>query len=151
MPAKKKFIAIEYNKKLAKPYINSDVIILLKTTELNDMRPKWSMELDKQIGAGHSVTFPMFQLAVYMGFEKIYFLGQDCSYMATIENGNNGNNHFYKGSNDVITQRDANNFVYAFYSIKDFAEEKNIQVFNATRGGNLELFERVTLEDILGC
>ena len=31
----------------------------------------------------------------------------------------------------------------------DYAEKKGVHIYNATRGGHLEIFPRVTLEDVL--
>ncbi|MBQ7258165.1 MAG: DUF115 domain-containing protein [Abditibacteriota bacterium] len=147
--AKAKFVGIEFEKEFAKPYLDSDVIILREKTILEKMKPKWHLDIDDYICAGHTVTFTAFQMALYMGFKEIYFLGQDCSYFATYENGGVGQNHFYK-SNQVLAQADADNMFFAFQSMKKLAEEQGIKVYNATRGGKLELFPRVKLEEIIG-
>lgn len=140
--SKAKFIGIEYDKKLAKPYLNSNVIILRKKTLLDGMLPRWSIDVDNYIGSGHTVTFLMVQLAIYMGFKEIYFLGQDCSTLPD-------KTHFYNSEKNDMSDNDLNNFIYAFYSIKKLAEESGVKVYNATRGGKLEVFERIDLEKFL--
>lgn len=145
---KAKFIGVEFDKKIINFYINSDVIILKEKTILENKIPKWNLNIEEYICAGHTVTFPMVQLAIYMGFKEIYFIGQDCSYMATLENGRIAKNHFYE-SNHRLSQADAKSLFYAFEAINNMAKENNVKVFNATRGGKLETFPRVKLEDII--
>lgn len=147
--AKAKFVAIEFEKKLAKPYLNTDVILMKEKTTLHDLRPEWNLKVDEYIGAGHTVTFLMVQLAIYMGFKKIYLIGNDCSYLSTIENANAGNNHFYESDNEKISSKDAYNLFYAFESIRKCAQDNGVEIYNATRGGALEIFERVNLEEVV--
>lgn len=148
--AKAKFIGIEFEKKLVKPFEDTDIIIMKEKTILHDNVPEWNLNIDQYICAGHTVTFPMIQLAIYMGFKEIYLLGNDCSYLATFENGKKANNHFYESNDDRLSQQDAENLFYAFEAISECAKENDVQIYNATRGGALEKFERVKLEDISG-
>ena len=37
----------------------------------------------------------------------------------------------------------------AYKVAKQYADDHNIKIYNATRGGKLEVFERVDLDDIL--
>ncbi|MCI6044082.1 hypothetical protein MR857_12310, partial [bacterium] len=108
---------------------------------LDNMIPRWNLDIEQYIGSGHSVTFVMAQLAIYMGFKEIYFLGQDCSTLPD-------NAHFYGDGNMELSDNDLNNFIYAFYAIRDLAEENKVKVYNATRGGKLELFERKDLDEL---
>ncbi len=39
--------------------------------------------------------------------------------------------------------------VNSYQKIKEYAEQKGIKIYNATRGGYLEVFERVNLDDLL--
>lgn len=142
LSARAKFIGIEYDKRLAKPYLNSDVIILRKKTILDNMIPRWSLNLENYVGSGHSVTFPMVQMAIYMGFKEIYFIGQDCSTLPDCS-------HFYSGDKIILSDNDLNNFIYAFYAIKQLGCECGVKIYNATRGGKLDLFDRVELEKVL--
>lgn len=148
--AKAKFIGIEFEKKLAEPFVGTDIILMKERTILHNNRPEWHLDIDQYICAGHTVTFPMIQLAIYMGFKEIYLLGNDCSYLATFENGDKGKNHFYESADDRTSQQDAANLFYAFESIKECARENNVCIYNATRGGALETFERVNLESVVG-
>ncbi|MPN15362.1 hypothetical protein SDC9_162693 [bioreactor metagenome] len=78
-----------------------------------------------------------------MGFKEIYLLGADCSFLGTkqhfIEHG-----HY---DNDIGSAAERNITSYA--EAKNYADQHNIKIFNATRGGKLEIFPRVSLEQIL--
>jgi hypothetical protein len=96
---------------------------------------------------GSSVIHVCMQLAFYMGFNEIYLLGTDCNYFGEQKHSKtvsynmpvhtNNPEDMYKG---LIAD-----YKYA----KKIANEKGIKVYNATRGGMLEVFERVNLEDVL--
>lgn len=91
-----------------------------------------------------TVLYAALELAVYMGFKEIYLLGVDAS-------GINGKydtyKHFYEESNPVgICFSDQ---VYVSYvSAKRFADQHSINIYNATRGGELEVFERVNFDKL---
>jgi len=87
-------------------------------------------------------------IAQYMGFKEIYFLGIDCDY---ITNGQ----HFSDEKSPNITQVKELKYaqralIKAFTFLKGEMDKRGIQVYNATRGGALEVFPRVSLEEVLG-
>ena len=91
---------------------------------------------------GYSITYTIMQLAVYMGFDELYLLGADCNYLGK-------NQHFieygYSNNPDKLAGR-----LFASYGrAKSFADEHNIKIINATRGGCLEIFPRMSLEEVL--
>ncbi len=115
---------------------------------------------------GRSVMTVMLSLAIYMGFDEIYLIGVDC----TSAFSNNG--HFIKNyktsqvrrqdmkriakklgmhtiSEDEIVKYYHDGIMDAYQKIKDYAEKKNIKIYNSTRGGALEIYERKKLEDVL--
>ncbi len=115
-----------------------------------------------------SVMLFMIELAVYMGFEEIYLLGVDCTSTYTAKN-----HHFTEDYADAWTReaeqrrmrRDlkrrqmtpeemgAHNYrrqMEGFAAVKAFADKKGVRIYNATRGGELEVFPRTTLEKALG-
>ncbi len=92
---------------------------------------------------GYSITYTLIQLAVYMGFDEIYLIGADCTYLGAKQ-------HFVEYGNEDPTIKEATNRLYASYgTAKKYAGENGIKIFNATRGGCLELFPRVVLEEVL--
>ena len=81
-------------------------------------------------------------------------MGCDCSYAKT------GFRHFNEPKEEEAnvygTTFDLTRYVTAseavvnsYQKIKEYAEQKGIKIYNATRGGYLEVFERVNLDDLL--
>ncbi len=104
---------------------------------------------------GGTVTFTMIQLAIYMGFKEIYLIGNDFSMpyykdrFGFPHKTDEKYAHFKRGDTRKKTYllRGAN--LYAFQQAKKYCDEHGIIIRNATRGGKLEVFERVRLEDIV--
>lgn len=127
----------------------------------------FSSRADRFIYDGWTVTYMAMQLAVYMGFTKIYLIGVDHSFpFEYLKNGKirkvdmNIAAHFYESASDNIKENviqplhRANllEFVSAAYKTAEeiSRKTKKFRIYNATRGGKLETFERVKLEEILG-
>lgn len=92
---------------------------------------------------GATITYSIMQIAVYMGFKEIYLLGCDCNYK--------GQKHHFEdyGTNEInIFDNPENRMILAYKTAKKYCDSHGIKIYNATRGGNLEIFERVKLEDI---
>ncbi len=89
-----------------------------------------------------TVSYSCIQLAVYMGFTEIYLYGIDFA-------GIGGRyEHFFKHDTDVDEPPCAHQFYVSYMSAKKYADEHGIKIYNASRGGDLEMFERVKLEEI---
>lgn len=102
---------------------------------------------------GCTVTYDCLQLAAYMGFSEIYLLGMDHNFPTAVgKNGelitNNVKDHFtqsYNISAPIFTFKiDIANTAYKV--AREYAEAHNIKICNATRGGKLEVFERVDFD-----
>lgn len=105
---------------------------------------KFSNNCYKNLYDMHSVTHSMIQLAVYMGFKEIYLLGADCSFQKGKKN------HFQDyGVTDtkIETARDRN--IAGYEEVKKQMDKYGFKVYNATRGGSLEVFKRVELDELL--
>ena len=91
---------------------------------------------------GFTVTYSCIQLAVYMGFKEIYLLGVDCNY--------SGKLHFYNSDQleKKIADHNENGMIKSYKSAKKYADEHGIKIFNATRGGALEVFPRVDFDSL---
>lgn len=106
---------------------------------------KFSDNITSNVYDGFSITYSLIQIANYMGFKEIYLLGCDCSYAA-----DPSKQHFV--SSGVI---DSNAYLMGMLQNEAYKEaykyslENSMKVFNATRGGYLEIFERVKLEDVI--
>ena len=106
---------------------------------------KFSDDLYVNVYDGYSIALSLMQLAVYMGFKKIYLIGSDCNYNQKkknfIEHGANMNFE----AKDIAGTR----IIVAHEKFKKFADSHQVEVFNCTRGGMLEVYPRKNLEEVL--
>ncbi len=93
---------------------------------------------------GSTVTYSCIQFAVYMGFKVIYLLGVDFNYGKMGEKGN----HFYEQEDKINFSFLENGSLKAYHIARQYAEDHDIKIFNATRGGKLEVFDRVDFDEI---
>ena len=92
---------------------------------------------------GYSITFSLMQIACYMGFKEIYLLGCDCNY-------NQKKQHFIEsGHIDPKAYIAGDKMICGHYEFRNFAEKQDVKVINCTRGGKLEVYPRMTLEEVL--
>lgn len=91
----------------------------------------------------YTVTFSVLQLAVHMGFKEIYLLGCDCNY-------NQKKGHFIEyGHTDPKAAIMGDKMIAGHYEFQKFADAIGVKVVNCTRGGMLEAYPRMQLEDVL--
>lgn len=92
---------------------------------------------------GYSIAYSCLELAVYMGFKEIYLLGADCTYSGEKE-------HFVDSGVEDRSRKFATPKLTAGYeAAKKYADSHSVKIYNATRGGVLEVFPRVNLDEIL--
>lgn len=106
--------------------------------------PKFSEDLSRKSYTGGTVVYICIQLAVYMGFREIYLLGVD--FTGAGEHGSKYN-HFYS-EKELTSVSYTHQIKAAYEKAKKYADEHGIKIYNATRGGNLEIFERVKFDSI---
>ncbi|GFH41879.1 hypothetical protein Hs30E_04300 [Lactococcus hodotermopsidis] len=93
---------------------------------------------------GYTITYSLVELAVYMGFKEIIFLGFDFGY------AKNKKSHFIEhGVVDSTADELGKRMTVSFEVAKKYAEQNGIKILNATRGGYLELFERIDLDSMI--
>lgn len=93
-----------------------------------------------------SITYICLQFAAYMGFSEIFLLGLDFSI----------GKHFHEQEltnlNEIdisYAERNYLNFsLRAYRSAKKYADSHGIKIYNATRGGALEIFERFDFDSL---
>lgn len=142
---------------------NIDEAILLRLIE-----PKrggyFSDDISKCVYDGGTVTYVSLQCAVYMGFKEIILLGVDHSFAREqTKDGkmiinNKIKNHFQNYQTDDFWgngQKDEEAVVFpldfatdAFITARHYADEHGVRILNATRGGKLEVFERVDFDTL---
>ena len=93
----------------------------------------------------YSVTHFLIQIAVYMGFKEVYLLGADCNQRVGKQV------HFAEyGVPDASLDTARERNICGYEEIKKYCDKHDVTVYNATRGGELEVFERKNLEEVLG-
>ncbi|WP_052169727.1 6-hydroxymethylpterin diphosphokinase MptE-like protein [Pseudobutyrivibrio ruminis] len=108
-----------------------------------DLQNAFSENVESVVYGGGTVVYAAIQIAVYMGFKKIYLLGVDCNYEK-----NSNDNYFFKTEKPDILNHDVRRMFDNFEIAKKYADEKDIKIYNATRGGMLEVFERVDFDTL---
>lgn len=125
-----------------------------KINKWNDMSAHISEDVSKYFSVGYTVTFTAIQFALYMGFKEIYLLGVDFSYSSIrdksgkIHKDNDAKDYFF-GEKYAETVLPYYTNLHAYQVAKKYADEHKVKIFNATRGGKLEVFDRVNFDDIL--
>lgn len=123
-----------------------------------NVEPKFSEDIVKGIYWGNTVAYTAIQMAVYMGINEIYLLGVDHNFSKMVND--KGEIVIDKTAKDYFTDKYNNDkedlyipnievSTRAFTAAKKYTEDHNIKIFNATRGGKLEVFERVDLDKII--
>lgn len=117
--------------------------------------PGFSEDFVKGFYDGYTVTYTFgIQFAIYTGAKEIILVGCDHNYQKDVTDEEN---HFipnyyeekqkaryrkYGSSNEAAMR--------AYKVARDFCEKNDIRIYNATRGGKLEVFERVNFDDLFG-
>ncbi len=115
---------------------------------------KFSADCNKVLYTAATVTYAMLQLAVYMGIQEIHIIGCDNSYgIERQKDGsiiNTGQVSYFNGSDKKDQQIPAAvwQMNIAYECAKQYAESHNIRIFNATRGGHLEIFKRKNFDSL---
>lgn len=109
--------------------------------------PKFSENFAQKCYAAGTVTYSCMQLAAYMGFKNIYLLGVDFSYYGLPRNVKY--THFFQyRENDIQSVAYTEQVLLAYQSAKLYADSHDMKICNATRGGKLEVFERVDFDSL---
>lgn len=120
---------------------------------------QFSRDASCGFGGGYSVTFENIQLAYHMGLNPIYLIGCDHFYKneknisagVTVEHQGESN-HFdknYRDKGEKVNPAPIDNMEKAYRTAKLFLEKNNVGIYNATRGGKLEIFDRIDIDSVL--
>ncbi|MCX4343434.1 MAG: DUF115 domain-containing protein [Kineothrix sp.] len=121
---------------------------------------EFSHDIEKIVYGGQTVLYDALEFAAYMGFSEIYLYGVDYNYRlevledgTIVEHNDVKENHFSKDYDEgleeaikVIAPFYATNL--AFQKAKEECLKKGTVIKNATRGGKLEIFERVSFDEL---
>ncbi|WP_052769949.1 6-hydroxymethylpterin diphosphokinase MptE-like protein [Paenibacillus sp. IHB B 3415] len=112
--------------------------------------PEFSEEITENVKDGYTVTYSMIQFACYMGFKEIYLLGVDFNYIMKDNKIDEQSYPDKRMGAKAGGNPDLEYNLLAYQVAKKYADDQGIKIFNATRGGMLEVFPRVDLDDVLG-
>lgn len=108
----------------------------------SDYNAKFSPDPCVRVYDGYTIVFSMIQLAVYMGFKKIYLLGTDCNYV-------NPNSQFISyNRNDEGNLKAKEKMTVGYRAAREYIKNTDVKIYNATRGGMLEEFPRVDFDSL---
>ena len=117
--------------------------------------PRFSRDMSDCLFAGQSVTYIMLQMAFYMGFTQVYLLGMDFYYEKLKSLRIKGYewtsteddvNHFdprYFGAGKKWMDPQLDKVALNYRLARKVFERNNRNIYNASIGGKLEVFERV--------
>ena len=158
IPAKAKFIPAELRWYHGVNVKDADYYHIVYNAE--SINP-WSFSPDiaKGIGCGGTVTFACMQIAAYMGFANIYLLGVDHNYQVIIDIDGNvvtdptAGDYFCEQYDEDIKNtaiHDMGQNTRAYLGAKGYLKaHPGSTIYNATRGGKLEVFERVDFDELI--
>lgn len=121
--------------------------------------PSFSTDATHVLHCGYMVTYISLQLAYWMGFSRVYLLGVDFDYgfafegVPTVAHASEhprdhfSPDYFKPGEFRYLPRLDL--AATALACARDAYDRDGRQVRNATRGGKLEIFERVSLDHVL--
>ena len=119
--------------------------------------PVFSNRINKCIYNSNTVVITAIQIAIYMGFKDIYLLGVDHRFHTSINSrgeiliDNKVDDYFtkeYNADKRSLYIPNLEKSTQDFIAIKSFAEAHSTRVYNCTRGGNLEVFDRIDFDSL---
>ena len=131
---------------------------VLHECEYYPQHAKFSKDISKDISQGYTVTYAAIQLAIYMGFKNIYLLGIDHNYNITrdskgrpVRNSTETQN-YSNGMTDYVNTKNLPRIeesTIAYETAERMSKKLSVKIYNATRGGKLDAFERISFEDAI--
>ncbi|MDB4666626.1 DUF115 domain-containing protein [Akkermansiaceae bacterium] len=157
MDLKYKFIPVQA-KYYHDVYVDGAIQYKMTYQKSDTRRRLFSSNCAKGINAGSTVVYSAMQMAAYMGFSEIYLLGLDHNFNKSVNN--NGEiviDHSVKDyfSEDYNVDKDdlyipnTEESTQTYVDAKYYLDQMGVKVFNATRGGKLEVFERADFDRLM--
>ncbi|MGN1467423.1 MAG: 6-hydroxymethylpterin diphosphokinase MptE-like protein [Ruminococcus sp.] len=114
----------------------------------------FSSKINQYICQGFTVAYASIQLAVWMGFSEIYLLGVDHNYSTYMSKDGKvvstdvKNNYFGNEDYTCDTLPRLDDSSRGYLKAKEYCDAHEVKIFNATRGGKLEVFPRVNFDEL---
>jgi len=115
--------------------------IVIKTIGRINIYKKFSEDLTKGLYSEGNVVITTIQIAFYLGFKEVYLIGCDSTYK--------GAHHFNGEKHSFQTERKWSRIFAAYELCKKSFEKRGRKIYNSTVGGQLEVFERKSLEEVM--
>lgn len=115
--------------------------------------PGFSDDVTKFVYQGYSVTYDIaLQMAAYMGFREIYLIGNDLTSLGAVTDPRNHfmEDYYREGEGEKYKERrtQTDKIMKAFEKAELYSRKNGFRIYNATRGGALEAFERVDFDSL---
>lgn len=154
-PSTMSFLPIEYKDVFKDPKFN---FFVLRERDYYPEMPKFSNDVSKYIDQGYTVTFGAIQMAAFMGFKRIYLLGVDHNYSVYRDSKgrpirqNNQKSDYPEVMSNYMNDKTfprIEESTIAYDKAEKESRKLGFRIFNATRGGKLEAFERVDFDELM--
>lgn len=139
------------------PTFSNSIFFPLKYVDFYPEAPEFSFDMISGLHWGSSIVYTQMQIACFLGFKEIYLLGVDYSYAEPSQKDGKiltceGEvNHFHKDYRKPGEKWYVPNLHYheqSFTQARLVTEANGIKIFNATRGGKLEIFPRIDFDSL---
>jgi hypothetical protein len=131
-----------------------DHIYMIETGGVSHM---FQEDIVRKIFEGYTVTFVALQIAYYMGFQNCYLIGVDHSFKAvgnpneiqllTGEDPNHFDPRYFSNSNWQLPDLEGSELSYRL--AKFHFERTGRKIYDATVGGKLQIFQKISFEEAL--
>jgi len=110
-----------------------------------------------EIASADTGMYTAAQMAVYMGFSEIYFIGVDHHFRISQNNkgeiiiDNSVKDYFsdkYNLDKENLYIPNTEKSTRTYIAMKEHCDKRGVKVYNATRGGKLEVFPRVDFDTL---
>lgn len=146
-----KFIPIQMNWYFNLPVENAVYFNLTHQEFENPCDSKFGDDFTDKIYNSSTCMYTAAQIAAYMGFTEIYLIGVDHHFQISKNNkgeivvDNTVKDYFsdqYNADKDKLYIPNTEKSTLTYIAMKHHCKQRNIKVYNATRGGKLEVFPR---------
>lgn len=138
---------------------DADTYVFSMTFQKGSAPVSFVSETPLHLYSGYTVTYSALQMALLMGCDPIYLIGVDFSFVEPPADRTDGDvfvhlderNHFHPGyrvEGEKWSRPDQGFATRSYESAKELAERNGSRIFNATRGGKLDVFERVSFDSL---
>lgn len=148
------FLADTYHSNMIPIFDNVHYVHMIGE-QFNPNLPGFSDDITYGVYMGWNIVYDlMIQIAAYMGFSEMYLLGVDHQLSdRPMEDGNHFVDNYFSEEEKRVVQFDQyafdmNSKTLGYKMAELYSRKKGFRIYNATRGGALEVFERVEFDSL---